>query len=567
MADVILKDLNGNDQTYEGVEKVKLNTSDGNTQIFSKGDTVENVEIGLDFTRVSTAETDIFPLQTVDGFVEDTEMLIGTYYAYFPNVFEIKEGETYYVKWDGTTYTCKGISASLNGQNFVYLGDGSMLGYEGNNEPFAIIYSPDNGFLEAVAFNDTNTSHEIRVYQISTETSVGDQIINAPEGYLVKSAVIKKPDTLVPENIVKDVEIAGVMGISEGGGSSKPRMEYTYNDNGEIIAAKGIGLTAIPNKFFYENKTIETLDLSECPNLTTIGEYAFYYCSALASIELPNSVTSIGARSFYECRALTSITIPDGVTSISAYTFYNCTSLASITIPDGVTSIGDYAFHNCNPLASITIPDGVTSIGVRAFYNCNSLTSVTIPDGVTSIGENTFYNCTSLASIELPNSVTNIGTSAFYKCSSLETFVIPDSVTTIGGSAFNYCTGLTSITFGSGITTMGSGVLNYSTNVTEIILKEGMTVIGSAFCRYGSNSAKHAFTSIVIPASIKQIGNYAFSNASKLTSATFVDPNGWYVSTSSAATSGTNLTTLTNATTAATYLRSTHASKYWFNGD
>lgn len=147
----------------------------------------------------SSTEKDIFALQTVDGFVEDTEMLIGTYYAYFPNVFEIKEGETYYVKWDGTTYTCKGISASLNGQNFVYLGDGSMLGYEGNNEPFAIIYSPDNGFLEAVAFNDTNPSHEIRVYQtvsnieIKPLTITKNGTFTAPDGQAYSPITVSVP--------------------------------------------------------------------------------------------------------------------------------------------------------------------------------------------------------------------------------------------------------------------------------------------------------------------------------------------------------------------------------------
>ena len=67
---------------------------------------------------------------------------------------------------------------------------------------------------------------------------------------------------------------------------------------------------------------------------------------------------------------LQEIYIGDGVTSIGSYAFYNCSSLASITIPDGVTSIGSYEFYNCYSLASITIPDSVTSIGNYAFQNC-----------------------------------------------------------------------------------------------------------------------------------------------------------------------------------------------------
>lgn len=114
-----------------------------------------------------TAETDIFPLQTVSGFVEDTELLLGSYYAYVPT-FEIKEGETYYVKWEGETYTCKGIAVSYEGLNFVYIGNGSMLGYPSNNEPFAAIYMVALGKTEFVSFTSTENSHDVRVYQIAS---------------------------------------------------------------------------------------------------------------------------------------------------------------------------------------------------------------------------------------------------------------------------------------------------------------------------------------------------------------------------------------------------------------
>ena len=155
-------------------------------------------------------------------------------------------------------------------------------------------------------------------------------------------------------------------------------------------------------------------------SVTSIGEYAFYWCSSLASVTIPDSVTSIGEWAFYGCFRLTSVTIPDSVTSIGYYAFYCCSSLTSVTIPDSVTSIGDGAFNICSSLKNVAIGNSVTSIGELAFYDCISLTSVTIGNSVTSIGDYAFYDCISLTSVTIPNSVTSIGEYAFCLCSSLK---------------------------------------------------------------------------------------------------------------------------------------------------
>ena len=176
--------------------------------------------------------------------------------------------------------------------------------------------------------------------------------------------------------------------------------------------------------------------------VTSIAEWAFSRCN-LTKINIPKGVTSIGNYAFGYCSNLTSVIMPDGMTSIGQSAFSNCTSLTSINIPDGVTSIGIWAFNNCSSLKDVTIPGSVTRIEGNTFSECSSLTSVTISDGVTIIGDQSFSGCTSLTNINIPDSVTLIEGWAFRGCSSLKKIIIPVSVTTLGGAVFEGCSGLT----------------------------------------------------------------------------------------------------------------------------
>jgi uncharacterized repeat protein (TIGR02543 family) len=148
------------------------------------------------------------------------------------------------------------------------------------------------------------------------------------------------------------------------------------------------------------------------PNsVTSIGNRAFSNCYDITSITVdsnnPNYSSDNGV--LFDKNKTTLIQyptgktspayiIPDSVASIGNRAFYNCTGLTSIIIPNGVIIIGDEAFSGSG-LTSITIPNGVTSIGDEAFSNCASLTSITIPNSVTSIGSNSFYNCSNLNTI------------------------------------------------------------------------------------------------------------------------------------------------------------------------
>ena len=187
-------------------------------------------------------------------------------------------------------------------------------------------------------------------------------------------------------------------------------------------------------------------------SVTTIGKSAFYNCTSLASVNIPNSVTTIGGWAFENCTSLASVNIPNSVTTIGEKAFYNCTSLASVNIPNSVTTIGEGAFSACSSLTSISVAsDNPNYIGIDGVLFNKDKTMIvvyparkygseyTIPNSVTTIGKWAFENCTSLASVNIPNSVTTIGGWAFYCCTSLASVNIPNSVTTIGNRAFYYC--------------------------------------------------------------------------------------------------------------------------------
>ena len=276
------------------------------------------------------------------------------------------------------------------------------------------------------------------------------------------------------------------------------------------------------------------------PNsVTSIENYAFSGCSGLKSITIGNSVTSIGSGAFKGCAGLTNIIIPNSVTSIGGSAFKECSSLTSIEIPNSVTSIGDSAFKECSSLTSIEIPNSVTSIGDNAFeatawydnqpdgiiYVGKVLhtykgtmpknTSIVIKEGTLNIGEYAFSGCDGLTSITIPNSVTSIGEYAFNGCDGLTSITIPNSFTSIGERAFYNCSGLKSITIPNSVTSIEWDAFALCSSLTNITIPNSVTSIGQGVFWKCSG-----LTSIEIPNSVTSIGVSAFEDCSALKSVT-----------------------------------------------
>ena len=205
------------------------------------------------------------------------------------------------------------------------------------------------------------------------------------------------------------------------------------------------------------------------PNtIKNIDNLAFMSCGNLASIDLPDGLTSIGEEAFRSCGNLTSIDLPDGLTSIGAYTFMSCTSLISIDLPEGLISIANFAFANCNALTAVDLPEGLTSLGSSVFLGCVNLTSVGLPSNLQTLSSSAFSSCTGLTSIDLPERLTSIGISAFEGCTGLTTITIPNNVVTISKSAFSGCTGLTAVSIGTGVQSIGDKAFYNCTALTKL---------------------------------------------------------------------------------------------------
>ena len=142
----------------------------------------------------------------------------------------------------------------------------------------------------------------------------------------MRKVTIQKPDTLLSENIKKDVVIGGVTGTLEDGGSFKAVIERTAVS------------PTLPG------------------DLTTIGYSAFSGCPNLALTSLPSGITRIGYYAFNGCRNLAITRLPPGITNIGFGVFANCTGLTSITFEGNPKTIHSSAFNGCSNLTTIYVP-------------------------------------------------------------------------------------------------------------------------------------------------------------------------------------------------------------------
>ena len=305
--------------------------------------------------------------------------------------------------------------------------------------------------------------------------------------------------------------------------------------------------------------------LGGCP--VTIGESAFYGCSGITSVSIPDCVTGIGGSSFRGCSSLKSVAIPSTANGINGSAFQDCTSLKSISISSAVRRIGPSAFKDCGKLTDVTIEDGVREIVHSAFMNCSSLTNIVIPSSVMTISNAVFSGCSKLEDITLPfvgymrgNTRTKdslfgyifgvssysggtavkqypstsetdaityyipsalrnvvitdepiIGYGAFRNCNMLTYVALSDRSVNMDDSSFQGCSKLETVLLPRIAETMGRNMFANCSSLTNVVLPRGIPQTrGSQF--ENCVSLKH----VTLPEGLQKIGGAGFRGCSKL---------------------------------------------------
>jgi hypothetical protein len=298
----------------------------------------------------------------------------------------------------------------------------------------------------------------------------------------------------------------------------------------------------VPGDAFYKSK-IEKVVL---PNTTSsIGEYCFFNCFGLNSLNIPEGVTRIESYSFYGCTKLPAITIPATVTSIDSVVFSGGNALINVdelnpnycsidgvlfnksqtnlihcpasktgqySIPLTATYIGSYGFFCCKKLTSIVLSPQLKSIGYKSFYQCDSIQTISIPSSVTTIGKCAFEECTGLISIIIPSTVQTIGSHLFYHCDKLQSVIINSPIQELPEYTFYYCKSLKSVTINSPLIRIQNRAFLYCTALSSFNFPQSVEYIeNEAF------SNCFSLKKVKIPSSTKSIGKSAFNACSSLT--------------------------------------------------
>lgn len=322
---------------------------------------------------------------------------------------------------------------------------------------------------------------------LANATSVID-----PKGNL--SALVSEGDT--------DLRISGEMNVRD----------FAFINKMANLATLDLSSAQITE---YDDKNTYFGDVTHY-NANELPTFCFMGMPSLTSVTMPVTLTTIGEGAFAATKIAT-ITFPESVTTIGANAFNAASAIQSVEIPNTVTEIGEYAFANCNVLKSITY-SASCNIPRAAFKSCPMLSSIEITSNITEIGEDAFCNCCSLVNVgNFPLSLTVIGEAAFRNCTALENVNLSTNTNLKGISdwAFTNCLALTELQLPTSdyieptLEKIGNGAFFVAAeNGADIVLPYSVKIIGDYAFAYDNQFSRSDY---FIPFYCEKIGKYAFA--------------------------------------------------------
>lgn len=307
----------------------------------------------------------------------------------------------------------------------------------------------------------------------------------------------------------------------------------------------GRRIVGVADGAFYNCSNLESVTLPE--GLKYIGKHAFSGCENLRKVDIPDTVETIGANALSACVALRELHLPEKLREIPEGLCYTCAQLETVNLPDNVTKIGDEAFYCCYQLQNTPMPEHLTELGNYAFAFCTSFTELDLPKGVRKLSGGTFCGCEGITEFTVPQQLEDMGSLAFMGCTQLSayaveegnlkytvqdgvlytdsgatlfsypignpqtSFTIPEGVTLVFDAAFFRAEKLSEVKFPSTLQRIGAGAFEFCTALKSADMPEGTELLyenAFADCK--------TLAHVTLPSTLRGVGNYAFFNCPQL---------------------------------------------------